>query len=154
MPPVTGVSRHGAIGAGGMNDFHRENMIERLHEVIRQALGVPLKFPDGYKPNVKTDGSSVKKYSGSPKFGELEDWLSALVYRYALMKFGGPDPDTDRVRVYSMVEYLEGDAAKWFTRHVLSPKRAVNFWTFSDVVTGLYDRFIHPSSMQDAREES
>ena len=47
---------------------------------------------------------------------------------------------------------MTGEALDWFTKHVLSPKRTVNYGTFCDVVTSLYDRFVHPSSMQDARE--
>jgi hypothetical protein len=68
------------------------------------------------------------------------------------MKFGGDAYDTDRVRVLSLTEYLDGDALNWFTAHVLSAKRTTLDWSFCDVVTGLYDRYILPTSMQDARE--
>jgi len=124
---------------------HRETMVERLMECIRQALGVQLKFPDGYKPNLKFNGTGPNKYNGSPKFSKLEKWLSALAYRYMLLKFGGPDLDMDRIRVYTLVDYLMDEALDWFMKHVLSPKRTVSYWTFCDVVTG-------PSSMQDVRE--
>ena len=47
---------------------------------------------------------------------------------------------------------MEGDAAKWFTSHVLSVHRTTVEWTFCDVIIGLYDQYILPSLMQDARE--
>jgi hypothetical protein len=73
-------------------------------------------------------------------------------WHYALLKFGGDDHDTDRVRVLSLAEYLEGDALEWYTAHVLSAKRSIMDWSFRNVITGLYDRYILPTSMQDARE--
>ncbi len=151
MPPLVRANL-GMAGTASADEHHCETMIERLMECIRQALGVQLKFPDGYKPHLKFDGSGPSKYDGSPKFSKLEKWLSALAYRYALLKFGGPDLDMDCIRVYTLVDYLMGDTLDWFTKHVLSPKRTVNYWTFCDVITSLYDRFVHPSSMQDARK--
>jgi len=96
MPPLARANL-GMAGTASADEHHRETMIENLMECIRQAPGVQLKFPDGYKPNLKFDGSGPSKYDGSPKFSELEKWLSALAYRYALLKFGGPDLDTDRI---------------------------------------------------------
>lgn len=118
---------------------------------ITEALGRPLRFPEGYKPPLMK-GDGFKKYNGSSKFGDLENWLATVAYRYALLKFGGEDHDTDRVRVLTLAEYLEGDALNWYTAHVLSAKRTISDWSFCDVVTGLYDRYILPTSMQDARE--
>jgi hypothetical protein len=69
-----------------------------------------------------------------------------------LLKFGGEDHDTDRVRVLTLAEYLEGDASTWYTAHVLSAKHTITEWSFCDVITGLYDRYILPTLMQDARE--
>ena len=117
---------------------------------ITEALGQPLRFPEGYKPPFKDD--RFIKYGGSSRFSDLEHWLAKLAYRYALLKFGGDTYDTDRVRVLSLTEYLEGDTLNWFTVHVLSAKRTTMDWSFCDVVTGLYDQYILPTSMQDARE--
>jgi hypothetical protein len=139
-----------SLGTREVDRHYRDSMLARLMDTITQALGRPLRFPDGYKPPLKADG--LKKYGGSPKFSDLEQWLATLAYRYALLKFGGDDRDTDRVRVLSTVEYLEGDALSWFTAHVLSAKRTTLDWSFCDVITGLYDRYILPTSMQDARE--
>lgn len=139
-----------SLGIKANNDHHRHRLLSQLMETARQALSRPLRHPEGYKSNIKNDATI--KYGGSPKFNELEGWLATLVHRYAVMKLGGADPDTDLLRVYSLSDNLEGNALKWFTTHVLSSKRTVTFWTFCDVITGLYDRFILPTSMQDARE--
>jgi hypothetical protein len=138
------------MGKREVDQHYRESMLSRLMNTITEALGRPLRFPDGYKPLLRNEG--INKYTGSSKFGDLENWLATVAYRYALLKFGGEDHDTDRVRVLSLAEYLDEDALNWYTAHVLSAKRSIMDWTFCDVVTRLYDRYILPTSMQDARE--
>ena len=137
-------------GKRDVDQDYRESMLSRLMNTITEALGRPLRFLEGYKPPLKSEG--IKKYGGSSKFSDLENWLATVAYRYALLKFGGEDHDTDRVRVLTLAEYLEGDALTWYTAHVLSAKRTIMEWSFCDVVTRLYDRYILPTSMQDARE--
>jgi len=139
-----------SAGKRELDHHYRETMVGRLMRTISDALGRAIKFPEGYKANLKYDG--IIKYSGSPKFSILEHWLANVVNRYTLMNFGGNSPDTDYIRVLTLAEYLDGDAASWFTSHVLSIRRTTVNWTFCDVIIGLYDRYILPSSMQDARE--
>jgi len=126
-----------SIGKQEVDQHYRDSMLSRLMNTITEALGQPLRFPEGYKPPFKDD--KFARYSGSPKFSELEQWLARLAYRYALLKFGGESYDMDRVRILSLTEYLEGDALNWFTTHVLSAKRTTMDWSFCDVITGLYD---------------
>jgi hypothetical protein len=95
-------------------------MLSRLMNTITQALGTPIKFPEGYKPSLKSDGMVC--YNRSSKFSDLENWLAAVVYHYALMKLGGDDFDADRIRVLSLMEFLEGDAQTWYTTHVLNSR--------------------------------
>ena len=68
------------------------------------------------------------------------------------MKLGGNNVGVDRTRVKLLIEFLEGDALTWLTHHIISLNRAILDWTFESVIHTLYDRFIHPSSMQDTRE--
>jgi hypothetical protein len=91
-------------------------------------------------------------YNGSSKFSDLKNWLAVVVYCYMLMKLRGDDFDADHIRVLSLMEFLEGDTQTWYTTHVLNSRRTTDWWTFCDVITGLYDRYIFPSSVQDARE--
>jgi hypothetical protein len=139
-----------SVGKRDLDQHYRETMVGRLMRTITDTLGRSVKFPEGYKANLKYDGAI--KYNGSPKFGDLERWLANVVNRYTLLNFGGDSPDTDYIRILTLAEYLEGDAANWFTSHVLSVRRTTVSWTFCDVIVGLYDRYILPSSMQDARE--
>jgi len=149
MPPVSHPPMI-PMGVRATDSHYRETMVSRLMHTITEALGVPLRFPVGYKPNMKNDG--VVKYDGSSKFNELENWLATLVYRYALLKFGGSDPDTDRIRVLTLAEYLAGDTLNWYTMHILSAKRTVARWCVCDTIVALYDRYVLPTSMQDTRE--
>jgi hypothetical protein len=154
MPTMT-TTHDTVMGISGIREAtenHRSNMKDRLSRIIDDALGVELPLPEGYKPSYKTDKNDPKKYDGSPKLTDLEDWLSALVNRYALQRLGGHKPEIDRVRVMLLLDNLDGAAYKWMLRHVTHVNREVEHWTFRSVVHGLYARFVHPSSMQDARE--
>jgi hypothetical protein len=142
----------GLRGITEAKENHRSTMKDRLTKIIDDAIGYELTFPDGYKPSFKADRGDPKKYDGSPKMTDLEDWLSAIVYRFALQRLGGDRPEIDRVRVMLLLDCLDGTAYKWMLRHVTHVNRKVEHWTFLDVIHGLYDRFVHPSSMQDARE--
>jgi hypothetical protein len=112
-------------------------MLSRLMNTITQALGTPIKLPEGHKPSLKSDG--MIRYNGSSKFSDLKNLLATVVYRYMLMKLGGDDFDADRVRVLSLMEFLEGDAQTWYTTHVLNSRRTTDWWTFCDIITSLYD---------------
>jgi hypothetical protein len=154
MPSMT-VPPDNLIGLQGIHqakENHRANMKDRLSKIIDDALGRELPLPDGYKPSFKGDRGEPKKYGGSTKMVDLEDWLAATTNRFALQKLGGNRPEIDKIRVMLLLECLEGAAYKWMLRHVTHVNRNVEHWTFRDVIHGLYTRFVHPSSMQDARE--
>ena len=51
-----------------------------------------------------------------------------------------------------LADYLEGDVLKWYMLHVLSARCEVQYWTYCDMMTGLYDRYILPTSTHDAWE--
>jgi len=128
----------GISGIREATENHRSNMKDRLSRIIDDALGVELPLPEGYKPSYKTDKNDPKKYNGSPKLTDLEDWLSALVNRYALQRLRGNKPEIDRVRVMLLLDNLDGAAYKWMLRHVTHVNREVEHWTFRSVVHGLY----------------
>jgi len=67
-------------GVAKADENHRNAMIERLMDIICEALEHPMKYPDRFKPNIKADSGGLKKYDGASKFHELEKWLSALAY--------------------------------------------------------------------------
>jgi hypothetical protein len=123
-------------------------MHERLYELIRQHLTMRLVIPPGAKTR-KTDTDSVGKYAGGAKFSDLENWLANLVVLFEAEQYGGAD--RDRERILHVPQFLNDEAKRWFNRHVLHVRRTQLMWSFEEVVTGLYDCFIHPSTMQDAR---
>ncbi|GLB42650.1 hypothetical protein LshimejAT787_1200990 [Lyophyllum shimeji] len=142
--------RHSPVAEGVQMaaEYHRQRMHDRLISMIHERLAVRMVLPDGAKPR-RGEAKSVGSYSGSAKFADLEEWLTNLVVHLAVSQFGGTDRDAERVLITS--EFLEGDARKWYNRHVVHVNREHKHWTFEQVITGLYDRFIHSSTMQDAR---
>ncbi|PPQ85960.1 hypothetical protein CVT25_001693 [Psilocybe cyanescens] len=128
---------------------HKKAMEDRLMKLMDEMLAIQMVFPAGFKFNQKMDTS--EKYAGLPKFADLENWLSSLCYRFAVRQMGGPE--LDRVRTMLLIEHLEGEALQFYLRHVTNVKRSKFDWTFETVILALYKRFVHPLSMQDAREE-
>jgi hypothetical protein len=51
-----------------------------------------------------------------------------------------------------LIEHLSRDAYEWYMRHIMNVNRKVQNWTFEGVTHTLYERFVHPSSMQDAHK--
>jgi len=49
--------------------------------------------------------------------------------------------------------YLGKKAKTWFNDNVKGINHRRQVWTFKDVITGLYDQFIHKSSIQDATQK-
>ena len=64
------------------------------------------------------DHSSINKYRGSAKFGDLEKWLTNLIVMFEVSMYGGPDRDKERV--LSTLEFLDDVAQEWYHRHVVS----------------------------------
>ena len=139
-------------GVAETDEYHRRTMIEPLMGNVRERLGQPYVFPDGFKQSTKPDSGNDKKYAGTPKFKDLETWLVTVTNCFALSRLGGPSIEVDQLRVDFLQSWLEDEALEWYNRHVVGLNRAVTYWTFCDIIEGLYDRFIHASSMQDARE--
>ena len=65
--------------------------------------------------------------------------------------YGGKDRDKERV--LSTLEFLDSEARKWYHHHVINVHRAHLCWTFEEVIMGLYDQFVQPSTMQDMYKE-
>ncbi|KAF5376109.1 hypothetical protein D9615_007779 [Tricholomella constricta] len=129
---------------------HKTKMHEWLHQLIHERLAVQLLLPDRMKSR-RADSKSIGTYSGSATFSELEEWLLSLVVMLAVSQFGGAECDQERVLITSA--FLNGEAWKWYNRHVIHVNREKQSWTFKDVILGLYDQFVLPSTMQDARND-
>ncbi|KAG6894576.1 hypothetical protein C0993_011201, partial [Termitomyces sp. T159_Od127] len=64
--------------------------------------------------------------------------------------YGGDDMDQERIFV--LHEFMDGEVWNWFRRHVLHTNRDKSYWTFKEVLIGLYNRFVNAATMQEAHE--
>ncbi|KAG6834324.1 hypothetical protein H0H93_010466, partial [Arthromyces matolae] len=128
---------------------YKNHMHDRLCGVIDDAVGEVFKLPDGVKLR-KSDPRHIVPYSGGSKFSDLENWLMDLCDHLASSNYTGDR--LDRARLLALSEFLTGEAKKWFWRHIRHYNRSQRQWTFKSAILGLYDRFVNPSTMQDARD--
>ncbi|KAG6849561.1 hypothetical protein H0H93_007406 [Arthromyces matolae] len=147
--PIDIELNYAAPGVSEAHRNYRSSMHDRLIGIIDNALGYALKLPDGVKLR-KTDGKHISPYSGGSKLSDLEDWLVDLCDHLAGSMYGGDRLEQERLLV--LPEFLSGEARRWFRRYVRSWNRAQQHWTFKTAILGLYDRFVNPSTMQDARD--
>ena len=143
----------GFLGSEGVTEalrYHREHRTQRLINLIHYHLAVRLVLPDGLK-TTRSDGLSIPKYEESQHFKDLEDWLALLVIHFECIQYGGLD--RDRECVLFVADYLRGRALSWYTDHIVLVTDNAMLWTFEEVVISLYDRFVHPSAMEDARQD-
>jgi hypothetical protein len=148
MPPV-GCTRLRSPGVQVVLEHHHSQMHLRLIRLCRQRLDFQIRIPDGTKLH-RVDTNSVGSYSGSPKFKDLELWLTHLVVLLQASQYGGLDRDLEQV--VCIPEFLMGEANLWYCRHVVHINRLQEDWTFEQVITGLYDWFVHLTTMQEARD--
>ena len=74
----------------------------------------------------------------------------SVCVNYAMAQLGGEEREQEKV--LSLMEYLSELALKWYLQHVLHVSRTQEYWTFEDVILGLYNQFVQPSNMQDVRD--
>jgi hypothetical protein len=92
-----------------------------------------------------------EKYSGDEDIEQFNGWLHSLLRWLKINHFTGPEHERERIALTAM--YLSKKAKTWFNDNVEGINRRRRVWTFKDVITGLYDRFIHESSIQDATQK-
>jgi hypothetical protein len=114
--------------------------------LIQQHLAIHLQNPQGSKVR-KMDGEFIGMYSGSAKFGDLESWLTNLAVMLEVEQYGGPKRDHERC--LQLLGFLSSKAKKWYHRHMVSINHRQLKWSFEEIILGLYDRFVHPSTVQD-----
>ncbi|KAG6893894.1 hypothetical protein C0993_012754, partial [Termitomyces sp. T159_Od127] len=129
--------------------IHMDHMHDRLTRLVDDSLGVRFKFPDGVKP-CRSDGKHIRAYAGGHKFSQLEDWAMDVCYHLAACCYGGDDMDQEHIFV--LHEFMDGEAQNWFRRHVLHTNRDKSYWTFEEVLIGLYNCFVNAATIQEACE--
>ncbi|KAF5366917.1 hypothetical protein D9615_010716 [Tricholomella constricta] len=150
MPPqVRSTSRN--PGVAEAVEQHRDSMHVHLKALLEEQLGTRLQLSEGSKLRRSDASKTITPYAGGTKFSDLERWLTDVCVHLAACQYGGDERDRERVLV--VPEFLRGEAKTWYQRHVVHVNRRQRHWTFEDVILGLYDRFVQPSTMQDARED-
>src|ERR1700733_6752445 len=126
-----------------LRDIHRkyhlmiEQQVENPHNAdLVNARGGRAKLP------------TPDQYGGESNIETFDIWLQMILRWMKLSGYAGEDVDDARVSIVAM--FLTGKAHVWFNDNVESVTRRIRHWSFKDVVTGLYDRFIHDASIQDA----
>ena len=121
----------------------------KLHRTIDEKVSKPSETTVNSKngPRVPTP----PMYKGEEDTEKYEHWLSSLLRWLRVNKICGPDLDADRVEYAAM--YLEGTALTWFNDNVDGLYRHKNVWSFKEVITGLYDRFIYDTATHDASDK-
>ena len=89
------------------------------------------------------------KYGGQDDIKKFDNWLTQLLKYFRTFKVTRYGRDMDRV-LYTRL-YLEGITAKWYDQEVESPDRqCIDYWSFEDLICGLFKRFIHEATAQQA----
>jgi hypothetical protein len=100
---------------------------------------------------VKTSTTKLPQpdqYDGDEDIEVFDTWVQSLLRWLKLSHYGGPDFERERIALAAV--HLTGKASQWFNDNVEGVARRKRHWKFRHVITGLYDRFIHDASIQDA----
>ena len=89
-----------------------------------------------------------KKYVGEDDINKFDEWLVQLLVYFWIFKITGPHTDATRIQYTGL--YLSELAQQWYSQEVLVPTRHVQHWSFEDLIFGLFRRFIHEASAQNA----
>ena len=129
-----------------LRDIHHS-----YHRLIDEQVRIPLNTTQS---GIKAWSIRVplpKEYSGEEDIEKFDGWLQSLLRWLKINHYTGPDREHERITLTAM--FLGEKAKTWFNDNVEGVNRWRRVWTFKDVVTGLYDRFIHESSIQDATQK-
>jgi hypothetical protein len=121
---------------------------EKYHQMIDEQVAVllvmgtnGLKVGSGRLP-------MPDKYNGDEDIEKFDAWLQALLRWMKINLYSGPDCEHERITITAM--FLEGQASIWYNGNIKGIYRQQHIWTFQNIITSLYDRFIHEASIQDA----
>ena len=123
----------------------QERYLRWIDKQVRQPtgpLGPEIKVMNLPKPS---------KYGGQDDLEKFNDWVSQLLKYYHTFKITGLDWDKDRVLYTGL--FLDGIAAEWYGQEIKSPDCRIYFWSFKDLICGLYKHFVHKASAQNAADQ-
>jgi len=128
-----------------------QNIHQSYHRLIDEQVRIPLDTAlSGIKPS-SLQVPLPEKYSGDENIEQFNGWLHSLLRWLKINHFTGLEHEWEHIMLTVM--YLGEKAKTWFNDNVEGINCRRRVWTFKDVITGLYDRFIHESSIQDATQK-
>jgi hypothetical protein len=80
-----------------------------------------------------------------------ERWLSTLLRWLRVNKICRAEYDEECIVYISM--YLEGDMLLWLNNNIDSFHHQQEYWTFKEVITGLYNCFVFHAAMHDTSDK-
>jgi len=92
-----------------------------------------------------------KAYSGDEDIEQFDGWLHSMLQWMKINHYAGPEHKRDCITLMAM--YLDDKAKTWFNDNIKGINHRRRVWTFKDIITGLYDWFIHELSIQDATQK-
>src|SRR5215475_10233680 len=92
-----------------------------------------------------------KSYEGQEDVEKFESWLQSLLRWLKVNQVIGPDRKAECITYVCM--FTKNQASAWCNEQVESLTRRQVRWTFKDVITRLYNQFVHISCMQIATEK-
>ena len=113
---------------------------ERINLIIDQSLEDKLVLPEGVRP-AKLKLPDPAKFPGKSNIDMFNRWLR-------LNSLGGLEKESMRRALISM--FLEGKALAWYDAEVDRINSQPYHWTFKEVITSLYNRFIRDMVIQEA----
>ncbi|EKM82274.1 hypothetical protein AGABI1DRAFT_89140 [Agaricus bisporus var. burnettii JB137-S8] len=132
---------------------HQGRIHDQIKKIVRETLSQPFTMPGGMKPGslkLPTD-SGVEPYSGSSRYKHLETFATTVSVDLYLRGFGGSSFLIDRSRVILLQYYVKDQAKDFVLRHITGVDQSKFDWTFEDALCALYDQFILPIMMHEAR---
>ncbi|KAF8546417.1 hypothetical protein OG21DRAFT_1527849 [Imleria badia] len=104
------------------------------------------------EPEIKVmNPPKPRNYRGQDDLEKFDDWVSQLLKYYHMFKVTGPNRDEDRV-LYTRL-FLEGIASEWYNQGIESPDHRTLYWSFEDLICGLFKCFVHEASVQSTADQ-
>lgn len=147
---LRGVTRRGYDVYNGRSRTSKyiRDIHKKYARMIKEQVGTPLRAAGLTGKTTSVKLPLPRKYIGSEDIEKFDAWVQSLLRWLKLSNYGGPDYENDRIALTAM--FLDEEASQWFNDNVDSVSRKKRNWSFKSVITGLYDRFIHDASIQDA----
>jgi hypothetical protein len=121
------------------------------HQLVDEQVKIPLHTVSS---GIKLSSIQVplpKAYSGDEDIEQFDGWLHSMLWWVKINHYAGPEHEHDCIMLTAM--YLDKKAKTWFNDNVKGVNHQRQVWTFKDVITALYDQFIHELSIQDATQK-